>query len=186
MRSYTPLIPTHIFQPRFGFLDAAKLQKALEYAKHIDVYKLAVRTLIWVSIVDACVLPILFVKIYYYPSLRAVEVTRYAEAALSATPGPATTDLLAAFGRNGLVTHPAMEISRPHFSVQGRIITVADDNIQVFEYQNSTAAQADYAAFVKKNSKSYTHLYIKDNLIALYIGDKPTIIGPLDSIFNNK
>jgi hypothetical protein len=175
-----------MLQPRFGFWRASRLHAALTHIKNIDAYKLAVKVLIVASIIDACILPILFIKIYYYPSLRAVEIDPHAQALITADPGPATTNLLNKLSQHGFAPNPIMTMSRPQFSVQGRIIAFADDNIQIFEYPDSPAARTEYDAFMQKNTKTYRHAYRENNIIALYIGDKPTIMQALENVFNNK
>ncbi len=186
MRSYTPLIPIQLLRPNFGFLHAPRLHKYLDYIKSINVYKISLRTLIIVGIIDICILPVLFIKIYYYPSLISVEAAPQAQAMLPDVTGPATSELIHTIEQTGFIVSPVMEISRPPFAVRGRIITLGNDNIQAFEYADVSAANHDFDTYSKKYVNSYRHIYVKDNLIALYIGNEQNIVDSLNVIFEKK
>lgn len=73
-----------------------------------------------------------------------------------------------------------MLIEQPFFSVPGRIVTVWGQEVQVFEYADGAAAQAEAALIAPDASSVGTsmmtwidtpHFYQSDNLIVLYVGN---------------
>ncbi len=91
----------------------------------------------------------------------------------------------------GATVEPAGEVTQPFFSVQGKIITVNGNDVQVFEYENATAADNE-AALVSPDGSSVgtsmigwvapPHFYKAGKLIVLYVGESESVIGELASV----
>ncbi len=88
----------------------------------------------------------------------------------------------------GATVEPAGEVSQPFFSVKGQMITVNGGNVQVFEYADAAAADAE-AALVSPDGGSVgtsmmtwvatPHFYKKGKLIVLYVGDSTDVTDGL-------
>ncbi len=86
---------------------------------------------------------------------------------------------------------PAGDISQPFFSVEGLVITVNGGDVQVFEYADADAADAE-AALVSPDGSSIgttmagwvapPHFYKAGRLIVLYVGESEAIIDILESV----
>ena len=91
----------------------------------------------------------------------------------------------------GHTVEPAGEISQPFFSVKGRIIIVNGGDVQVFEYKNTAAANAE-AALVSPDGHSVgkywinwiamPHFYKKGKVIVLYVGDNVAVMDALKAV----
>ncbi len=96
---------------------------------------------------------------------------------------------------SGAIVNPSGDISQPFFSVKGQIITVNGVDVQVFEYQDAVAADAE-AALVSPDGSSIgttmmnwvasPHFYKKDKLIVLYVGDTAAIINMLETMLGTQ
>lgn len=94
---------------------------------------------------------------------------------------------------NGALVNPSGDISQPFFSIKGQKITVNGDDVQVFEYPDAVAADAE-AALVSPDGSSIgttmvnwvasPHFYKKDKLIVLYVGDTTAIINVLVAVLD--
>ena len=97
-------------------------------------------------------------------------------------------DNLRATGAN---IQPAGDITQPFFSVPGRVITVNGSDVQVFEYENTTAADTE-ATLVSPDGSSVgtsmmswvapPHFYKAGKLIVLYVGESGSVIGALEGV----
>lgn len=86
---------------------------------------------------------------------------------------------------------PAGDITQPFFSVKGLIITVNGNDVQVFEYADVAAADAE-AALVSPDGSSIgttmvgwvapPHFYQAEKVIVLYVGENKTVIDILESV----
>ena len=91
----------------------------------------------------------------------------------------------------GATVESAGEITQPFFSVNGRVIAVNDDDVQVFEYADATTAEAE-AALVSPDGSSVgismvnwvatPHFYRTEKLIVLYTGNSETVTAALKSV----
>ena len=81
------------------------------------------------------------------------------------------------------------EISQTFFSVEGRIIKVNGEDIQVFEYANIADADADSSLVSPDGSSvgtnmitwiSAPHFFKKEKLIVIYIGENNNIMNGLE------
>ena len=88
----------------------------------------------------------------------------------------------------GVVVKPGDEIVQPFFSVRGRVINVAGEDVQVFEYVRLEEADAQ-AAVVSPNGTTVgsttvywdasPHFYKKEKLVVLYVGDNTKLLKVL-------
>lgn len=95
----------------------------------------------------------------------------------------------------GATVEPAGEVTQPFFSVQGKVITVRGSDVQVFEYENATAADNE-AALVSPDGSSVgtsmigwvapPHFYKAGKLIVLYVGESESVIGALESVLGSQ
>ena len=90
----------------------------------------------------------------------------------------------------GLHVRAADTISQPFFSVPGHVLVVEADDLQVYEYRSSDAAAADAAKISPSGSPIGTsmpnwmrppHIYRKDNVILIYLGENPRVRSTLES-----
>lgn len=96
---------------------------------------------------------------------------------------------------SGATVSPTGNISQPFFSVQGYIISVNDEQIQVFEYSDKDATEQD-AKLVSLDGSSVglsmilwvdtPHFYKTDKLIVIYIGDDSTINNILENLLGTQ
>lgn len=99
--------------------------------------------------------------------------------------GYAVSKLLSALEEKGLNPVPVSSIKRDFFSVTGTIVTISGDNFQAFEYKDSYAASSEATIFKKSAStsagkwKKRAHLYEKDALLVLYMGNQKNILEAL-------
>ena len=90
----------------------------------------------------------------------------------------------------GVTAKPAGDVSQPFFSVKGQIITVNGEEVQVFEYEDTDAADAE-AALVSPDGSSVgttmvtwvamPHFYKTGKLIVLYVSDNAEVVNALES-----
>ncbi|MES2059508.1 MAG: hypothetical protein V4438_00590 [Patescibacteria group bacterium] len=101
--------------------------------------------------------------------------------------GQRTGDLVASLRYGGLNAVPISAISRDFFSVIGRVIVVNGDNFMAFEYSNPADAEKEAGTFRESAGtregawKRKSHLYLKDNLVVLYLGVRKDIQIGLDT-----
>ena len=86
---------------------------------------------------------------------------------------------------------PAGEISQPFFSVKGLVIAIDGSDVQVFEYADEDAVDAE-AALVSPDGGSIgttmvswmasPHFYKVERLIVLYVGENEATIDILESV----
>ncbi len=107
--------------------------------------------------------------------------------------GPVTdyVSLIDNLRQAGATVEPAGEVIQPFFSVTGNIIVVNGNDVQVFEYADTAAAEAE-AALVSPDGFSVgttmiswvatPHFYKTDRLIMLYVGDSTGVINVLEDV----
>ena len=87
------------------------------------------------------------------------------------------------------------EVSQPFFSVKGRIIRINGEDVQVFQYTNSEAANAQAAEVSPTGSKIGTssmswlappHFYEREKLIVLYVGSSGNVIDTLKRVLGQQ
>lgn len=95
----------------------------------------------------------------------------------------------------GAVVQPAGDISQPFLAASGRVIEVDNADVQVFEYSDTTAANAD-ADMVSADGSSVgatmiswvatPHFYKSGKLIVLYVGDNQAVISILREVLGSQ
>jgi hypothetical protein len=91
----------------------------------------------------------------------------------------------------GTTVEPKGEVSQAFFSVKGQVISVNGGEVQVFEYADESAAEAD-AALISPDGGSIgttmvtwvaaPHFYKIGKLIVLYVGNDSAVIKVLESV----
>lgn len=95
----------------------------------------------------------------------------------------------------GLRAEPGAEAEQPFLSVEGKMIKIGDQDVQVFQY--SEAAQADaQAALVSPDGVTVgtnkirwigsPHFYKKGKLLVLYLGDDAKVLKALDAVLGRQ
>lgn len=107
--------------------------------------------------------------------------------------GPVTdyVSLLDNLRSAGATVKAAGEVTQPFFSVKGRVITVNDGDVQVFEYGDATTADTE-AALVSPDGSSVgtsmvswvapPHFYKMGKLVVLYVGESEAVIDVLENV----
>lgn len=95
----------------------------------------------------------------------------------------------------GATVESAGEVAQPFFSVTGNIMVVNSGDVQVFEYVDAAAAEAE-AALVSPDGSSVgtsmvgwvasPHFYRIEKLIVLYVGDSETVTDVLESVLGQQ
>ena len=91
----------------------------------------------------------------------------------------------------GLTVELAGKIRQPFFSAQGEVVGVNGYEVEVFEYPDATAAEAD-ASLVSADGGSVgptlvhwvapPHFYRRGRLLVVYIGEDPAVAEALESV----
>ncbi len=97
--------------------------------------------------------------------------------------------------RPGLDVELLGAASQPFFGVEGKTLRVAGAEVQFFSYPSDAAAQAD-AAKVSSDGQTVDgrsvkweaspHLYHQGNVLALYLGDDPSVQKALQDAFGQQ
>jgi len=93
--------------------------------------------------------------------------------------------------RVGATVEPAGEISQPFFSVDGQVIIVNGEKVQVFEYEDGEAAKRE-AGVVSSDGFSAgpttiswvgtPFFFVADRMIVLYVSEKPSLLSMLEEV----
>ncbi len=111
--------------------------------------------------------------------------------------GPVTdyVSLIDNLRQAGATVEPAGEMTQPFFSVNGRVIVVNGGDVQVFEYADAAAAEAEAAPVSPDGSSVGTsmvgwvaspHFYRAEKLIVLYIGDSEAVTDVLENVLGQQ
>lgn len=111
--------------------------------------------------------------------------------------GPVTdyVSLIDNLRQAGATVEPTGEMAQPLFSVNGRVMVVNGGDVQVFEYVDTAAAEAE-AALVSPDGSSVgtsmvgwvasPHFYRAEKLIVLYVGDSEAVTDVLESVLGQQ
>lgn len=108
-------------------------------------------------------------------------------------PAPVTdyASLIGNLRAAGVSVEPDGEVDQPFFSVTGRMIKVRGEDVQVFQYANTAAADAQAAPVSLDGSAVGTtklhwigppHFYKKGKLLVLYVGDHQDVLKALEAV----
>jgi len=95
----------------------------------------------------------------------------------------------------GILVELIDELEDSSFSVPIKVISVGGADVQVFEFQNESDAQASSLTVSEDGTEIGTsiirwidtpHFYIKGKIIVLYVGQNPEIMNLLDSILGKQ
>ena len=105
------------------------------------------------------------------------------------------TRLIDRLRATGVSALPAGEAQQSFISVQGRMIKVGGEDVQVFQYAHTKAA-AEQAALVSPDGNAVgtsmihwigsPHFFRKDLLLVLYIGDDEKVIKALEAVLGRQ
>jgi hypothetical protein len=107
--------------------------------------------------------------------------------------GPVTdyVSLVDALRAQGATVEPSGDVSQPFFTVEGQVIRVDSQDVQVFEYADEAAADAEAELVAPDGSSVGTsmvswvappHFYKVGRLVVLYVGDDATTIDLLEAV----
>ena len=83
------------------------------------------------------------------------------------------------------------EVNQPFFSVEGKLIKVNNEDVQVFEYKDESSMQTEASQVSPTGSSvgttiltwvSTPHFYKAGKLIVLYVGNNTTVTGALEKV----
>jgi len=113
-----------------------------------------------------------------------------------ASHGVTVTDyvsLVDALRAAGATVEPKTELEQPFFSVKGQMITVNGNNVQVYEYQDAAAAEAQLISpdgstvgTTKITFVALPHYYKAGKLIVLYVGQDRDLLGLLKDVLGSQ
>ena len=95
----------------------------------------------------------------------------------------------------GATVDPAGDVTQPFFSVKGQVIKVNGEDIQVFEYSDEAAAEAEVLLVSPDGSSIGTsmvswiappHFYKAGKLIVLYVGENGAVTDILEGIVGSQ
>lgn len=90
----------------------------------------------------------------------------------------------------GATVIPTGSVTQPFFSVPGQVITVNGEQVQIYEYADEEAANADAARISPDGGAvgntmvdwiAPPHFYKKGQIIVLYVGTSTTVINILET-----
>lgn len=123
------------------------------------------------------------------------------DVSLAPTPAAAIQDAgewtLASFTKHmrdsGVAVRLRGEVSQPFFAVDGQVVDIAGESVQVFEYTDSADARAAAGAVARDGSQivadniltfvdwiATPHFYLRDRLIVVYVGEQDVVLDALD------
>jgi hypothetical protein len=94
----------------------------------------------------------------------------------------------------GATVEPKTELEQPFFSVKGQMITVNGNDVQVYEYQDADAADAEAQLVSPDGSTVGTtkitfvappHYYKAGKLIVLYVGQNGDLLDLLEDVLGS-
>jgi hypothetical protein len=95
----------------------------------------------------------------------------------------------------GATVEPAGEVEQPFLSVTGTMIKVHGEDVQVFEYANPAAMEAETAKISRDGSTVGTaklhwigspHFHRRGKLLVLYLGDSEQVLKTLQSVLGDQ
>lgn len=87
------------------------------------------------------------------------------------------------------------KVDQPFFSITGRMIKVHGEDVQVFQYANAAAANAEAAPISRDGRAVGTrkihwigspHFFKKEKLLVLYVGDNDKVLGSLEAVLGQQ
>jgi hypothetical protein len=87
------------------------------------------------------------------------------------------------------------DVDQPFFSITGRMIRVHGEDVQVFQYANAAAADAEAAPISRDGRAVGTrriqwigspHFFKREKLLVLYVGDNAKVLGSLEAVLGRQ
>lgn len=155
-----------------------------------------------ITLIAVVVVSILYGTDLFIPGLKPTPTpTPTPTVTLTPTPALKITDCISLIENlreaGATVVDTGEFLRQPCFSVDAKVITVNGSDVQVFEYEDATAADTE-AAFISPDGFSINingqicgygwvappHFYKASNLIVLYVGDNKTAIDVLETVLD--
>lgn len=104
-------------------------------------------------------------------------------------------DLLAALEAQGISAAKGERVEQPFFSVPAVLLNTAETGIQVFEYADEAAAQADVELVAPDGSAVGTsmpfwvgdpHFFHSGRLVVLYLGSDESLLTALEAVLGSQ
>ena len=107
---------------------------------------------------------------------------------------PPVTDyasLAASLRAAGASVRPGAKVDQPFFPVRGRLIEIHGEDVQVFQFADAAAGNAQAARISPTGTTIGTtkvqwigppHFYRKDRLLVLYVGDSERVLKALETV----
>lgn len=89
----------------------------------------------------------------------------------------------------------AGDVEQPFFSVTGKMIKVHGEDVQVFQYADAAAVEAEAAPIARDGMTVGTkkifwvgapHFFKKEKLLVLYVGDNPKVLKALAALLGRQ
>lgn len=102
-----------------------------------------------------------------------------------------TTNFIDKLTDSGASVELRESVSQPFLSVQGQILRVNGEDVQVFEYPDPTVLQADTSQISPDGSSTSTtmitwiatpHFFSSGRLLVLYVGDNDDLLSTLEQM----
>lgn len=130
---------------------------------------------------------IIFVFILFFSNFNSYNSVRVDDI----KPSLATEKLIDELKSVGFKPSIGQKIKRNQFSVEGILIRLGQDNIQVFEYPDRESALSEGKILSQKYTSTSTlglwkntkHVYIKDKMLVFYMGTEKNILDSMDTKF---
>lgn len=123
------------------------------------------------------------------PTRGSVPKTITIQTAASSQPNVRTLrELIARLKGRGKKVGRKEKVEQPFLSVKGQIISVDDQEVQVFEYRNVLAAELDKKKINDTRATSMAmwiappHFFWSGRLIVLYVGEAPSMLATLTEL----
>ncbi len=97
--------------------------------------------------------------------------------------------------KGGYTVQTGGEVNQPFFSVKGKVIKIANEDVQVFEYKDESAMQTEASQVSPTGSSigtsmatwmSTPHFYKAGKIIVLYVGENATVTGALVKVLGTQ
>jgi hypothetical protein len=159
-------------------MSTLKLQKNLIVGA--SGHRVSKRVLMYASIPFGAAFLIFLVKVAVMPIAAQGYTVSVDPIAPLATPGLATSNLVADLNAQNLGAQPLGSVSHQYLTGRGTLVGFMGDNIQIFEYATNAIARAEASAIFKRAprlaTESLFHLYLRDNMIGLYFGHNAAVM----------
>ena len=111
--------------------------------------------------------------------------------------GPVTdyASLIDGLRAGGASVKPEGEVDQPFLSVSGTMIKLHGEDVQVFQYSNAAAVEAQAARVSRDGSAVGTtkihwigppHFYRQGRLLVLYVGDEEKVLKALEAVLGRQ